>query len=94
MASDTTTPGDESVLAASSGSAPIDDSAVTPPEGPRGFLVETIDELGKIVWPSRQQLVSESISVILMVVVSAAAIASASRLFAWMAQQVFPFQQS
>jgi len=46
-------------------------------------------ELGKVVWPSRQQLFSESVAVILMVALSAAAIAAIDRFFGWLSQQVF-----
>jgi preprotein translocase subunit SecE len=42
-----------------------------------------------VVWPSRQQLFSESVAVILMVGLSAAAIAAIDRLFGWGASQVF-----
>ena len=54
-----------------------------------GFLAATINELKLVVWPSRQQLFSESIAVILMVSLSAAAIAAVSRFFGWAASQVF-----
>ena len=42
-----------------------------------------------LVWPSRQQLISESVAVLLMVTLSAAAIASLDRFFRWMSQLVF-----
>ena len=54
-----------------------------------GFLQETKDELDKVVWPSRQQLISESIAVILMVTLSATLIYLADNFFAWAAKQVF-----
>ncbi|MYK06764.1 MAG: preprotein translocase subunit SecE, partial [Synechococcus sp. SB0670_bin_20] len=41
------------------------------------------------VWPSRQQLFSESVSVILMVAMSAAAVAASNRLFSWISNRVF-----
>ena len=44
-----------------------------------GFLVATFEELKLVVWPSRQQLFSESVAVILMVSLSAAAISALSR---------------
>ena len=44
-----------------------------------GFLPATLDELKLVVWPSRQQLFSESIAVILMVTLSAASIAAIIR---------------
>ena len=54
-----------------------------------GFLAHTVDELKLVVWPSRQQLFSESIAVILMVSLSAATIAAVSRFFGWASSQVF-----
>ena len=63
--------------------------AVAGSTAPGGFLAATINELKLVVWPSRQQLFSESIAVILMVSLSAAAIAAVSRLFGWAASQVF-----
>ena len=71
-------------------------SSVSPPdksqENPspkKGFLPSTIDELKLVVWPSRQQLFSESIAVILMVTLSAASIAAVSRFYGWGASQIF-----
>ena len=60
-------------------------------ESPRqgGFLAATVDELKLVVWPSRQQLFSESIAVNLMVSLSAATIAAVSRFFGWASSQVF-----
>ena len=55
----------------------------------KGFLGSTIDELKLVVWPSRQQLFSESIAVILMVTLSAASIAAVSRFYGWGASQLF-----
>jgi preprotein translocase subunit SecE len=61
-----------------------------PEEEPQaGFAAETLAELRKVVWPSRQQLFSESIAVILMVSLSAAAIAAIDRFFGWASAQVF-----
>ena len=54
-----------------------------------GFLNSTVEELKLVVWPSRQQLFSESIAVILMVTLSAASIAMVSRFYGWAASQVF-----
>ena len=54
-----------------------------------GFLPATLDELKLVVWPSRQQLFSESIAVILMVTLSAASIAAVSRFYGWAASQIF-----
>jgi len=56
---------------------------------PVGFLQETKQELDKVVWPDRQQLIGESISVILMVVLSATLISLVDKLFQWLAGQVF-----
>ena len=56
---------------------------------PNSFLSSTYDELKLVVWPSRQQLFSESIAVILMVTFSAAAIAAISRFYGWGASQIF-----
>ena len=53
------------------------------------FLAATLEELKLVVWPSRQQLFSESIAVILMVSLSAATIAAVSRFFGWASSQVF-----
>lgn len=60
-----------------------------PETGARGFAAETLAELRKVVWPSRQQLFSESLVVILMVTMSAAAVAATDRFFGWAASQVF-----
>lgn len=55
----------------------------------QGFVAATLAELGKVVWPSRQQLFSESLAVILMVSLSAAVIAAVGRFFAWLSGLVF-----
>ena len=60
-----------------------------PQAGASGFAAETLAELRRVVWPSRQQLFSESLVVILMVAASAAAIAAIDRFFGWAASQVF-----
>ena len=54
-----------------------------------GFLATTLAELRKVVWPSRQQLFSESIAVILMVGLSAASIAALDRFYRWVSLLVF-----
>ncbi len=59
------------------------------PTPKKGFLASTIDELKLVVWPSRQQLFSESIAVILMVTLSAASIAAVSRFYGWGASHIF-----
>ncbi|NET36476.1 MAG: preprotein translocase subunit SecE [Cyanothece sp. SIO1E1] len=53
------------------------------------FLQGTKEELDKVVWPSRQQLISESIAVILMVTLSATLIYLVDGLFGWASRQVF-----
>ncbi|MDJ0704340.1 MAG: preprotein translocase subunit SecE [Leptolyngbyaceae cyanobacterium MO_188.B28] len=54
-----------------------------------GFLQGTKEELAKVVWPSRQQLISESAAVILMVSLSATLIYLIDKLFGWASRQVF-----
>ena len=54
-----------------------------------GFINETKDELAKVVWPSRQQLLSESVAVILMVALVAIVIYLVDNLFGWGASIVF-----
>ena len=68
---------------------PSPDPQDEPEEEPGGFAAETLAELRRVVWPSRQQLFSESIAVILMVSLSAAAIAAIDRFYGWVATQVF-----
>lgn len=63
--------------------------AVPSAEPAPGFVAATVAELRKVVWPSRQQLFSESLAVILMVSLSAAAIAAVDRFYGWAATQVF-----
>jgi preprotein translocase subunit SecE len=46
-------------------------------------------ELTKVIWPSRQQLVSESLAVIAMVSLSATTIYLVNNLFSWAAGKVF-----
>lgn len=53
------------------------------------FVKGTREELSKVVWPSRQQLISESVAVILMVGVSATLIYLVDKLFGWASRQVF-----
>ncbi len=54
-----------------------------------GPLASTLAELRKVVWPSRQQLFGESVAVILMVTLSAFAIAAIDRFYGWANGQVF-----
>ena len=56
---------------------------------PAGFVGNTVAELRKVVWPSRQQLFAESVAVILMVTLSAFAIAAIDRFYSWVNAQVF-----
>jgi preprotein translocase subunit SecE len=53
------------------------------------FASETKEELAKVVWPSRQQLLSESAAVILMVILVATVIYLVDNFFAWGAAKVF-----
>ncbi|MDJ1185600.1 preprotein translocase subunit SecE [Roseofilum casamattae] len=53
------------------------------------FLQGTKDELQKVVWPSRQQLISESVAVMSMVSLFAFLIFAVDKLFIWTASQVF-----
>ena len=66
-----------------------DSTSEVQPAPKKGFLTATIEELKLVVWPSRQQLLSESIAVILIVILSAAFIAVVSRFYAWGASQIF-----
>ncbi|HEY9850482.1 MAG TPA: preprotein translocase subunit SecE [Leptolyngbyaceae cyanobacterium] len=53
------------------------------------FVQGTKEELDKVVWPSRQQLISESAAVILMVVLSALLIYLVDNFFSWVSTKVF-----
>jgi preprotein translocase subunit SecE len=53
------------------------------------FVGNTQDELTKVIWPSRQQLLSESAAVILMVSLVATVIYLVDNLFSWGAGKVF-----
>ena len=64
-------------------------SEIKKPKKKKDFLTSTFDELKLVVWPNKQQLFSESITVIIMVSFSAAAIASVSRFYGWAAAQIF-----
>nr|WP_199318110.1 preprotein translocase subunit SecE [Arthrospira platensis] len=54
-----------------------------------GFLKGTKEELDKVVWPTRQQLLSESAGVLLMVMLSATLIYLIDNFFRWSSGQVF-----
>lgn len=47
------------------------------------------EEFEKVVWPSRKQLFSESVAVLLMVTLSACLIFLVDRFFIWAADKVF-----
>lgn len=53
------------------------------------FFKGSREELAKVVWPSRQQLVSESVAVLLMVIASATLIYLVDSLFTWTSQRLF-----
>jgi preprotein translocase subunit SecE len=61
------------------------------PKGPSpvGFVQGTKEELTKVVWPDRQQLISESAAVILMVSFLAIFISLVDNVFSWASQLVF-----
>ena len=65
------------------------EAAVQSGFNPSVFLQSTKEELDKVVWPSRQQLVSESVAVILMVTLSATIIYLVDNFFGWASKQVF-----
>jgi len=71
--------------------APTGDPAgeASPEPAKAGFVADTMAELRRVVWPSRQQLFSESVAVILMVTLSAFAIAAIDRFYSWANSQVF-----
>jgi preprotein translocase subunit SecE len=53
------------------------------------FVEATKDELAKVVWPPRQQLISESVAVVLMVILVATVIYLVDNLFTWGSGKVF-----
>jgi preprotein translocase subunit SecE len=53
------------------------------------FVDETKGELKKVVWPSRQQLISESAAVMLMVSLVATIVYLVDQFFAWGAGKIF-----
>ncbi|MDX2255507.1 MAG: preprotein translocase subunit SecE [Pseudanabaenaceae cyanobacterium bins.39] len=71
------------------------DATKTEPEkesdisGTAKFLAESKAEFSKIVWPNRQQLISESASVLLMIVAVATFVYLIDALFKAIALQVF-----
>jgi preprotein translocase subunit SecE len=56
---------------------------------PGEFVSETKDEFAKVVWPDRQQIISESAAVILMVGLSAVSISLIDNLFQWLSGRIF-----
>lgn len=56
---------------------------------PMNFVEDTKEELAKVVWPSRQQLISESLAVLLMVCLCASLIYLVDNFFSWAAGKVF-----
>lgn len=56
---------------------------------PKDFIKESKEELAKVVWPSRQQLISESLAVIGMVAISATIIYFVNNFFGWVAGEIF-----
>ncbi|WAS06062.1 preprotein translocase subunit SecE [Gloeomargaritales cyanobacterium VI4D9] len=66
------------------------ETMVAPPGSrPLAFINDVRTELKKVIWPTRQQLISESFAVILMVVASTLLIYLVDSLFAWLSRQVF-----
>lgn len=57
--------------------------------GKSSFVQETRQELAKVVWPSRQQLLSESAAVMLMVTLVATTVYLVDNIFGWLAGKVF-----
>ncbi len=53
------------------------------------YANDTKEELAKVVWPSRQQLISESAAVILMVTLVATVVYVVDNLFVWVSGKVF-----
>lgn len=56
---------------------------------PVQFVQESKAELAKVIWPNRQQLISESLAVMAMVTLSATVIYLVNNLFSWAAAIVF-----
>ena len=56
---------------------------------PVQLIQDSKAELAKVIWPSRQQLISESLAVIAMVSLSATVIYLVNNLFSWAAGKVF-----
>lgn len=67
----------------------LEEKQAAPRLNPGEFVKETKEEFAKVVWPDRQQLISESAAVILMVALSALSISLIDSLFKWVSTQVF-----
>jgi preprotein translocase subunit SecE len=67
----------------------VESEAKPEPTGVAKLFVESKAEFGKIVWPTRQQLISESASVLLMIVAVATFVYLIDALFKAIALQVF-----
>ncbi len=59
------------------------------PQGLIGFLKGARQELDKVVWPSRQQLFSESVAVLMIVLAFASFVFLIDQAFSWIASQIF-----
>jgi preprotein translocase subunit SecE len=68
---------------------PMDKEEAQTGSDPFGFIRESKAELAKVIWPNRQQLVSESLAVVLMVSISAGVIYGVNNLFGWVAGIIF-----
>ena len=55
---------------------------------PIQLIQDSKAELTKVIWPNRQQLISESLAVIAMVTLSATTIYLVNKLFNWLAYDV------
>jgi preprotein translocase subunit SecE len=67
----------------------LEEKQAAPRFNPSEFVKETKEEFAKVVWPDRQQLISESAAVILIVALSALSISLIDSLFKWISTQVF-----
>jgi preprotein translocase subunit SecE len=68
-----------------------EDKAIDSAQARSNFITATKDELAKVVWPSRQQLISESVAVILMVILVSTVIYFVDQIFGWITKQPFLF---
>jgi preprotein translocase subunit SecE len=68
----------------------IEGKQSSPGFNPGEFVSDTKDEFAKVVWPDRQQIISESAAVILMVGLSAVSISLIDNLFQWISGRLFP----